>query len=108
MADHDEGISVQDPSQIWRATVITDAIDAGKIGELLGVVAEVDLVIGLVKRAESREQLALVVALEARSWHDVEQAIGAVAVGGGITAALGFEVVDILRVDLRPDIAGDI
>ena len=56
------------------------AIDTGKISELLGVAAEIKLVIGLVKRPESREQLAFVVPLEAGSRHHVEYAVGAVAV----------------------------
>ena len=70
--------------------------------------AEVHLIVGLVKRAEGGEQLAFVVALEAGSRNDVEHAIGAVAVSGGIAAALRFQVVDVLGIDLRPDVARDV
>ena len=70
--------------------------------------AEVHLIVGLVKRAEGREQLGFVASLEARSRHDVEDAVRAVAVSGGIAAALRLQIVDIFRVDLRSDIARDI
>ena len=65
----------------FQPIVASVAVDTGKIGELLGVAAEIHLVVGLVKRAEGREQLALVVPLEAGSRHHVEHAVGAVAVG---------------------------
>ena len=56
----------------------------------------------------SGEELALVVALEAGPRHDIEDSVGAVAISGGIAAALHFEVIDILGIDLWPNVAGDI
>ncbi len=65
----------------FQPIVAAVSIDTGKIGELLGVASEIHLVVGLVKRAEGREQLTLAVPLEASSRHYVKHAVGAVAVG---------------------------
>ena len=54
------------------------------------------------------KQLAFAVALESVAGKDVEDAVGAVADVGGVAAALGFERVDVLGVDLRADVGGDL
>ena len=50
----------------------------------------------------------MAVAFEAVAREHVEDAIGAVADVGGVAAALGFERVDVLGVDLRADVGGDV
>src|SRR6185437_13120796 len=78
------------------------------VSELFSVAAEVHLIVGLVERAEGSEQLTFLIALETRSRDRVEYTIGTVAVSRRVSAALGFEVIDVLRIDLRADIAGNI
>ena len=48
------------------------------------------------------------VALETAARNDVEDAVGAVADVGRVAAALDLDVVDVLGVDLRGEIAGDV
>src|ERR1700730_11992880 len=48
------------------------------------------------------------VALEAGAGDDVEDTVGAVADVGGVTAALDFDVVDVLGVDLCAEVAADV
>src|SRR3984893_11640744 len=48
------------------------------------------------------------VALEAGAGNDVEDAVGAVAYVGGVAAALDFDVVDVLGVDLSGEVRGDV
>jgi hypothetical protein len=72
------------------------------------VIAEVDLVVCLEEASCAQYELRLAVAFEARARDDVEDAIGAVADIGGVTAALDFDVVDVFRVDLCAKIAGDV
>ena len=92
----------------FQTVVTAITIDAAKVGELLGMAAEVYLIVGLVKRAERREQLALIVSLESGPGNCVEDSIRAVAIGGRKSAALGFQIIDVLRINLRPDVARDI
>ena len=97
----------------WRdgrgeAEVAAVAVEAGIPGEALGVVAEVELVVGLEKAAGGEDELGLAVALKAGAGHDVEDAEGAVADVGGVAAALDFDVVDVFGVDLRAEVGGDV
>ena len=91
-----------------EAVVAAVAVEAGVVGELFGVVAEVELVVGLEEVAGGEDELGLAVALEAGAGDDVEDAVGAVADVGGVAAALDFEVVDVLGIDLRAEVAGDV
>ena len=91
-----------------EAVVAAVAVEAGVPGEFLGVVAEVELVVGLEEVAGGEDELGLAVALEAGAGDDVEDAVGAVADVGGVAAALDFEVVDVLGVDLRAEVGGDV
>ena len=102
--------SVVENGRCWRvqAQVRAIAAEAGVVGEAAGVAAEIELIVGLKKIAGGKNQLGLVVALEAGARRDVEDSVGAIAIVGGVTAPLDFEDVDIFRVDLRPEIAGDV
>src|SRR5258708_33925534 len=60
------------------------------------------------ERSKCCEKLAFPVSLEAGPGYRVEDAVGTVAIRGRISAALCFEVIDILWVNLRTDVAGDI
>ena len=91
-----------------EAVVAAVAVEAGVVGELFGVVAEVELVVGLEEVAGGQDEFGLAVALEAGAGDDVEDAVGAVADISGVAAALDFDVVDVLGVDLRAEVAGDV
>ncbi len=91
-----------------EAIVAAVAAEAGVVGELLGVVAEVELVVGLEEVAGGDDELGLAVALEAGAGHDVEDAVGAVADVGGVAAALDLDVVDVFRADLSGEVASDV
>src|SRR5262245_54930298 len=78
------------------------------VSKPLSVIAEADLVIGIVEAAIARDQFSLPVALEPGTRHHVEDAVGAIAVFRVVSATLHFQVVDILRIELRPNIRGDI
>ena len=91
-----------------KAVVAAVAAEAGVLGELFGVVAEVELVVGLEEVAGGEDEFGLAVALEAGAGDDVEDAIGAVADVGGVAAALDFEVVDVLGIDLGAEVGGDV
>ena len=58
------------------------------VGEVVGVTADAQLVVGLAVVAAAHHELALVVALEAGAWHDVEYPVGAIALVGRVAAAL--------------------
>src|ERR1041385_6151458 len=60
------------------------------------------------KRAKSSHQFARAAALEAGTRNNVEYAVGPVTIGRRVSASLGFQIVDVLGVDLRADIAGDV
>ena len=70
--------------------------------------AAIDLVVGLVVAAVAEDQLAFAVAFETGARDGVEDAVGAVAVFGVVAAALHFHVVEVLGIDLRAHIAGDV
>src|SRR5258708_5562771 len=77
------------------------------VGEALGVVAETDLIVGVVEAAETGDDFGLAVTLEPGARNDVEDAESAVAVLGGVAAALDFNTVDVLGVELRADVGGN-
>ncbi len=58
--------------------------------------------------AGGEDELGCAVALESGARDDVEDAVGAVADVGGVAAALDFEVVDVLRVDLGGEVGCDV
>ena len=91
-----------------QAQVRTVRVSARVVGEPLGMAAEADLVVGGVKAAVTCHQFAFGVALEARARNHIEHTISAVSVFGGITAAFGLDVVDVLGVKLRADVTRNI
>ena len=58
--------------------------------------------------AGREHQFGLAVALKAGPRHHVEGTIGAVADVGGVTPALDFEVVNVLGINLRGEVGGDV
>src|SRR5882762_2206136 len=91
-----------------QADIGAVSVHAGVIGEAIAVAAEVKLIIGLIEVAGAEDKLGIVVASEAGPWGDVEYAVGAVAIVGGITPALRFHSVDVFWVELGAEVAGDV
>ncbi len=96
------------PDRRLQAVVAAISVQARVIGEALGVPAEIELIVGLIPIAERDDQFRLVVALEAGAGHDIEDPVRAVSVLRIVAAALNFEIIDVLGVNLRAQIGGDI
>src|ERR1019366_3562775 len=66
------------------------------------------MIVGLVEAPGADQQFRVVVPFEPRSGKYVEHAVRAVAVRGVKAATLDFQEIDIFRVELWSDIAGDV
>ena len=66
--------------------------------------AKAELIVGLVEVAGGEDEFAFVVALEAGAGDDVEYAIGAVAELSAVAAAIDFDVVEVLGIELGAEI----
>src|SRR6185437_8955598 len=82
--------------------------NTGVISKAVGVVADAELVFGAIIAAITGYQLGLAVALETGAGHDVKDSVGSVAVFRRVTATLHFEIVDVLGIELRPDVGGNV
>ncbi len=102
------GVVIDGGDRRGQAVVGAGAGEACVPGGLAGVVAERELGFAGAEVAAGEQQLAFAVALEAVAGQHVEDAVGAVAHIGGVAAALGFECVDVLGIDLRADVGGDL
>ena len=96
------------PDRRGEAVVGARAGEAGVPGSPRGVVAERELDFAGVEVAGGKQKFGFAIALESVAGQDVEDAVGAVADVGGVAAALGFELIDVLGVDLRADVGGDL
>ena len=67
-----------------------------------------ELVFGAIEAAVAGDQFGLAIALESGTRDHVEDAISAVAIFGGVAAALHLEVVDVLGIELRPNVGSNI
>ena len=67
-----------------------------------------DLVIGLIEISCTDHKIAFLIAFKTGARRDVEDSIGAVAIVGVVAASLNFEVINILGVNLRSQIGGDV
>src|SRR2546425_6234555 len=91
-----------------QAEIGAIAAHAGVIGKSISVAAEVELIVGLIEVANTEDELGFVVAFESGARGDVKNAVSAVAVVGGVAAALRLQSINVLGIDLRTEIAGDI
>ena len=91
-----------------QAEIAAIAVHAGVVGETLGMAAEIDRVIGLIKTSGAEHEFGLAIAFEAGARHHVEDAVGAIALLGAVAAATDFEIVNVLGIDLRADVGGDV
>ena len=91
-----------------KTKVSAVTVQAGVVGETFGMASEADLVVGLVEAAVAADPLAFVRALEAGARHDIEHAVGAVAVFGRVAAAPDLDVINVFGIELRTDVARNI
>src|SRR5690348_1801518 len=88
----------------FEAEIGAVAGEAGVVSEAFGVISETDLVVGVVEAAVTRNQFGFTVPLESRARDYIENAVSAIAVLGGIAAALDLDAVDVLGIELRADV----
>src|ERR1700761_222402 len=88
-----------------QSIVAAIAVDAGVPGKFFRVAAQAELVIRLIEVARREHQFALAIALEAATRNYVKDAVSTVTQSGSIAPPVDLQVVDILGIDLRRDIA---
>src|ERR1700722_14052312 len=91
-----------------QSIVAAIAIQAGVPGKFFRMVPQAELVVGLVEVSHRQNQLALAIALETATWHYIKNAIRAVSLAGSVAPSIHLEIIDILGIDLRSDVARDI
>src|SRR5262249_3192194 len=84
------------------------AAGAHVVGGAVAVVAKADLIVGRVEISVAGHQLALARALEAGARSHVDDAVSAVAVFRGETSPLYLDVIDVLGIELRSHVAGNV
>src|SRR6516162_6885072 len=79
-------------------------VGAREVGEALSVSADARVRVGLVVVSGRQHDLGIVVPLETGPWDDVEDAVCAITVRRVVAAAQRFELVHVLRIELRPHV----
>src|SRR5438874_2674171 len=90
---------------IFRSAVF---VEAGVVCEAAGVPPEAELIVGLIEIANGKSEFGYVVTFEAGARRYVKDPVSAITIVGGITAALHFERVNVLGVNLRAQVTGDV
>ena len=83
-------------------------VDAGVVGEALGVAAKAEGIVGLVEVSGAEDEFGLAVALEAGAGDDVEDAVGAITEFCAVASAVNLEIVDVLGIKLGAEIGSDV
>ena len=96
------------PIGVCNPSLTPISVQAGVVSEALGVTSAADLVVGLIEVSSRDHEIAFPIAFKPGSGHDIEDSIGAVSVVGIIAASLYFEIINVLGIDLRPEIVGDV
>src|SRR5713226_6695117 len=92
----------------FQSEISAIAGETGVVGKSFRMIAEADLVVGVVVAAVAADEFRLPVALEPRASHDIKDTVGAVAVFGVVATTLNLEIVDVLGIELRADIGRDV
>src|SRR5205085_815136 len=87
-----------------EAVVFAKAVQACVVGKALRVIGETDEVVRDVKVSVDERQLTLPVAAESGARDDAEKTVSPVAVFHGVTAALCFQVVDVVYREGRANV----
>src|SRR5260370_1172227 len=91
-----------------QAEIAAVPIQTGVVSKTLGVTAEAELVISLIKVAGAENEFCLIIAFEARARNDVEHPICPVAHVRAVTSPIDLHVVDVLRINLRGEIGSNV
>src|SRR5260370_10912756 len=83
------------------------AAQAGVITKAARVAAEGEFYIRFIKVPSGEDQLGFVVTFESGARGDIEYAVGAVAVGCGVAAALRLKSINVPGIDLGAEVAGE-
>ena len=92
----------------WLQTHFT-AVSVGTqvIAEPIGMPTEIDLIIRLRIITRAEIDLRFIIPVKSILWRQTRNAVGPVAVIGRVAPPQNFEVINILRVDLRSDVASN-
>src|ERR1700692_3683370 len=91
-----------------EAEIAAIAAQTAVICKSFRVPSAADLVIRLIEISETCDEVALLIALKSRPRDDVEDAVSSIPIVRVITAPLDFHIIDVLGIELRPHIAGNI
>src|SRR6266567_5453973 len=91
-----------------EAVVGSISVGADVVSEGIGMIAKTEMIVGLVEAAVTERQFCEAGTLEAGTRRDVEDSVCAISIIGAKRAALCFDKLDVLRIELRTHIAGDI
>ena len=90
------------------AEIAAVGVDAGIVSEPFRMAAEVERIVRLIEIACADYQFRLAIALETGTRHNIEYPVGAIAKFRAVASAIDFKIVDIFRIELRPEIRSDI
>ena len=104
------GLAVMEDVSGWRAEPEVAAIPVGarEVGKTLRVPAHARLCVGLVVVPGRQHKLGIVVALESGPGDDVEDRVRPIPVRRVISTAQRLELIHVLGIELRSDIARDV
>src|SRR6267154_5133699 len=85
----------------------TGSARAGIPRETFGVISEAQLAVRRMAAAVRSHKLGFTVTFKTGFGNDIECAVCAIAVFGGLAATLNFDNVDVLRIELRTDVRGN-
>src|SRR5262245_40809107 len=91
-----------------EAVVAAVSIQAEIISKAVGMVAEAKLIVSGFVIGIAGHQFALPASLKAAASDNIEHAIGPIAEFCRVASTLDLDIIDVLWVELRTDIAGDI
>src|SRR5260221_6165144 len=90
-------------------TVITSVgINTRIVSKTLGVTAEVQMFIRLIEVSVGDQQLAFAFSIKPAARHHIEYSISSIPVLGTVSAALNFQIVYVLGIELRPNRIGNV
>ena len=92
----------------FQAEIGAVPVQAAVIGKPLRVPAAIDLVVRLIVASQADDEFAFLVAFKSGARNGVENPIGPVAIFRVVTAPLHLDVIEILGIDLRAHVVGDI
>src|SRR5215470_15417821 len=87
----------------FKSAIRPAAGQAAIISEPVRVASKVQKFVRLIVAAIGRHELTEFGSFETRPWHDIEYSVAPISVIGAQAASLDLEILDILRIKLRPD-----